>query len=83
MKAKKETKSPTPSSGGLGGTLISEADEDEDLEDEEADLDEEDFKEVLSNNDLMSKQTATSHLVHNNKHNNFSPMQMLSNPGTC
>jgi hypothetical protein len=82
MKAKKETKSPTPSSGGLGGTLISEADEDEDLEDEEADLDEDDFKEVLSN-DLISKQTAASHLVHNNKHNNFSPMQILSNHGTC
>jgi hypothetical protein len=77
MKAKKETKSPTPSNG-LGGTLVSEADEDEDLEDEEADLDEEDFKEVSTvlSNQLINKQTTSAHLEH--KHNNFSPLHILS-----
>ena len=77
MKAKKETKSPTPSNG-LSGTLKSEADEDEDLEDEEADLEEEDFKEVskVLSDQLISKQTTSAHLEH--KHNNFSPMHLLS-----
>jgi hypothetical protein len=67
MKAKKETKSPPPSSGQ---NLTSEADEDEDLEDEEADLDEDDFK----SEDIISKQTTSAHI----KHSNFSPMHILS-----
>ena len=80
MKAKKETKSPTPASG-QGGTLTSEADEDEDLEDEEADLDEDDFhgKHGLVSNDVMSKQSASAHLMHHSKaQHNFSPLQILS-----
>ena len=80
MKAKKETKSPTPASG-QGGTLTSEADEDEDLEDEEADLDEDDFhgKHGLVSNDVMSKQSASAHLMHHSKaQHTFSPLQILS-----
>jgi hypothetical protein len=76
MKAKKETKSPTPASG-QGGHLTSEADEDEDLEDEEADVDDDDFGKHLSD-DLLSKPTTSAHLAHGGgKHTNFSPMHAV------
>ena len=80
MKAKKETKSPPPSSG-QGGNLTSEADDDEDLEDEEADLDEEDYgggKHQPMSDDLLSKQATSAHLLHPSSKHNFSPMHVLS-----
>ena len=55
-----------------------EADEDEDVEDEEADLDDDDYKEVgnVLSDQMISKQNTSAHLEH--KHNNFSPMHILS-----
>jgi hypothetical protein len=75
MKAKKETKTPPPSSANnLGVTMTSEVDEDEEDEDN-ADLDDLDYKNT--SNAVVSDELSKNSTSLGN-HNNYSPLHIMS-----